>query len=322
MLFVYSYIPLFLFFIFDYSKFIYSPCFDSFLFQVEDGIRDGHVTGVQTCALPISGSAPSCSVSCLPRWPYLSLARSRWGPWSAWIRPIAKAMCTVWPRSCLTAMCWRLNSPAGCLLPRRSALWCSRTANACIPAGRNASKPNNGCAIMPIRANTPVSRRRRESSPGTTPSTRAPCCPTALRRRIRCRPVCPNAVRSETAMTMTSTRFPEKSKAVSKMRGRTSERLHHPVDAAVHHRRDRRADTPQRDRGVHVYRIDAQRHQSGLRDVLAFARQPGRPAGSVLRYGRGRRRGRRRPGDYRVHLPHASYDLGRRGEPVEALGAP
>src|SRR5207253_8409799 len=24
-----------------------------FLFQAEDGIRDGHVTGVQTCALPI-----------------------------------------------------------------------------------------------------------------------------------------------------------------------------------------------------------------------------------------------------------------------------
>src|SRR5207253_8090278 len=26
-------------------------------FQAEDGIRDGHVTGVQTCALPISGPA-------------------------------------------------------------------------------------------------------------------------------------------------------------------------------------------------------------------------------------------------------------------------
>src|SRR5207253_8731349 len=26
----------------------------SFFFQAEDGIRDGHVTGVQTCALPIS----------------------------------------------------------------------------------------------------------------------------------------------------------------------------------------------------------------------------------------------------------------------------
>src|SRR5690606_39744467 len=28
-----------------------------FLFQAEDGIRDFHVTGVQTCALPILGSA-------------------------------------------------------------------------------------------------------------------------------------------------------------------------------------------------------------------------------------------------------------------------
>src|SRR4051794_41985128 len=28
---------------------------DSFFFQAEDGIRDGRVTGVQTCALPISG---------------------------------------------------------------------------------------------------------------------------------------------------------------------------------------------------------------------------------------------------------------------------
>src|SRR5207253_7589901 len=28
----------------------------AFFFQAEDGIRDGHVTGVQTCALPISVS--------------------------------------------------------------------------------------------------------------------------------------------------------------------------------------------------------------------------------------------------------------------------
>src|SRR5207253_6960267 len=28
-----------------------------FFFQAEDGIRDGHVTGVQTCALPIYGVA-------------------------------------------------------------------------------------------------------------------------------------------------------------------------------------------------------------------------------------------------------------------------
>src|SRR5439155_5830976 len=29
----------------------------SFFFQAEDGIRDGHVTGVQTCALPILAMA-------------------------------------------------------------------------------------------------------------------------------------------------------------------------------------------------------------------------------------------------------------------------
>src|SRR5437870_8955677 len=29
-----------------------------FFFQAEDGIRDGHVTGVQTCALPISNQLP------------------------------------------------------------------------------------------------------------------------------------------------------------------------------------------------------------------------------------------------------------------------
>src|SRR5690625_6856702 len=33
-----------------------------FFFQAEDGIRDGHVTGVQTCALPISQIWRQCSV--------------------------------------------------------------------------------------------------------------------------------------------------------------------------------------------------------------------------------------------------------------------
>src|SRR2546426_5676698 len=31
-----------------------------FFFQAEDGIRDYKVTGVQTCALPISAAAPGC----------------------------------------------------------------------------------------------------------------------------------------------------------------------------------------------------------------------------------------------------------------------
>src|SRR5690348_17835677 len=43
---------LFLFFFFVVSYFF----FFFFFFQAEDGIRDGRVTGVQTCALPISFS--------------------------------------------------------------------------------------------------------------------------------------------------------------------------------------------------------------------------------------------------------------------------
>src|SRR6266508_4463001 len=31
----------------------HDPALPFFFFQAEDGIRDGHVTGVQTCALPI-----------------------------------------------------------------------------------------------------------------------------------------------------------------------------------------------------------------------------------------------------------------------------
>src|SRR5439155_14312753 len=34
----------------------YGPSSLYFFFQAEDGIRDGHVTGVQTCALPISAA--------------------------------------------------------------------------------------------------------------------------------------------------------------------------------------------------------------------------------------------------------------------------
>src|SRR2546430_8997423 len=41
-------------------------CFDFFFFfQAEDGIRDLTVTGVQTCALPISGAAPASKAHAL-----------------------------------------------------------------------------------------------------------------------------------------------------------------------------------------------------------------------------------------------------------------
>src|SRR2546427_6165846 len=40
-----------------------------FFFQAEDGIRDLTVTGVQTCALPISARWPRSPCSCSP-WPH------------------------------------------------------------------------------------------------------------------------------------------------------------------------------------------------------------------------------------------------------------
>src|SRR5438046_8033876 len=40
-----------------------------FFFQAEDGIRDWSVTGVQTCALPISGSPKRRRCSRSTRWP-------------------------------------------------------------------------------------------------------------------------------------------------------------------------------------------------------------------------------------------------------------
>src|SRR6516162_9750483 len=51
-------------------------------FQAEDGIRDYKVTGVQTCALPISSAASACIAS-------LCGCRCRWGATasdSGWLR--------------------------------------------------------------------------------------------------------------------------------------------------------------------------------------------------------------------------------------------
>src|SRR5690606_41195110 len=52
------------------------PCRIWFFFQAEDGIRDFHVTGVQTCALPISMLA-SARKSGLRRSPTLRYSNSR-----------------------------------------------------------------------------------------------------------------------------------------------------------------------------------------------------------------------------------------------------
>src|SRR5690606_39496021 len=63
-----------------------------FFFQAEDGIRGFHVTGVQTCALPISGLAALDELNSL-RPPYGDEA----GPWlqqiNALLKQIGRASC-------------------------------------------------------------------------------------------------------------------------------------------------------------------------------------------------------------------------------------
>ena len=92
-----------------------------------------------------------------------------------------------------------------------------------------------------------------------------------------------------------------------------------PLGDPVHDRLRRGADPPQRDRGVHVRRADAQRQQPRPRRLRQAARQPRRPDRRLLRDGRGRRRGRGRAGHHHDHLPDPSLGLGRRREPAEVL---
>src|SRR6266702_8388643 len=52
-----------------------------FFFQAEDGIRDGHVTGVQTCALPIfAAAAVRGALACLERGEILGTAAGSLDP--------------------------------------------------------------------------------------------------------------------------------------------------------------------------------------------------------------------------------------------------
>src|SRR5690625_7743881 len=55
-----------------------------FFFQAEDGIRAGHVTGVQTCALPIS--SPSNRLVTEPSSKTARMARASSGAIDSWVR--------------------------------------------------------------------------------------------------------------------------------------------------------------------------------------------------------------------------------------------
>src|SRR5947207_5332156 len=84
---VFSCVVFFLFWVNFMSLLVTSLFF--FFFQAEDGIRDHCVTGVQTCALPISLSVVPVRLGwCLP-----------WGrPWPLSVVPVRLGWCLPWGR--------------------------------------------------------------------------------------------------------------------------------------------------------------------------------------------------------------------------------
>src|SRR5690625_7979753 len=81
----------------------------SFFFQAEDGIRDGHVTGVQTCALPISSW-------CLINWSILSPIKALLVLWIPACAGMARIMTPVEPKApvdCRSEREGRERNPAG-----------------------------------------------------------------------------------------------------------------------------------------------------------------------------------------------------------------
>src|SRR2546429_8385674 len=82
-----------------------------FFFQAEDGIRDVAVTGVQTCALPISKEpAVGCAAAISARAHIIGKAINA---------PATKLRITAGPAS-FTAMALPRNSPVPMVLPRPS----------------------------------------------------------------------------------------------------------------------------------------------------------------------------------------------------------
>src|SRR5690606_40893746 len=74
-----------------------------FFFQAEDGIRVFHVTGVQTCALPIFSNSSLSSTRCTVTRPVdviaLPVTTRRYGRGPCWRPPVAALS----PRACTAA---------------------------------------------------------------------------------------------------------------------------------------------------------------------------------------------------------------------------
>src|SRR5258708_37133881 len=71
-----------------------------FFFQAEDGIRDDLVTGVQTCALPISPYCRDSGVTAIGREPTCSFAKSPRGPMRSGSRSCTRTTSEIGRASC------------------------------------------------------------------------------------------------------------------------------------------------------------------------------------------------------------------------------
>src|SRR6266481_4367954 len=89
-----------------------------FFFQAEDGIRDGTVTGVQTCALPISPLREACLSTSAP-------GQGRSARWHPAVRVSAPLETETWPHRSLQfadkpppdSLCTRYRADAAGGLP-------------------------------------------------------------------------------------------------------------------------------------------------------------------------------------------------------------
>src|SRR5207253_8678464 len=72
------------------AVFVCSRVFLFFFFQAEDGIRDGHVTGVQTCALPICLPAAAQAITTTDAFPKTAVRRLRLGGRSVTVAALGK----------------------------------------------------------------------------------------------------------------------------------------------------------------------------------------------------------------------------------------
>src|SRR5699024_10790990 len=112
-----------------------------FFFQAEDGIRDRNVTGVQTCALPISLRAvanPPGPGSAEP-----------WVPWPAGVTP--QVWPTAWSGRASKTKDWRSTSTT-----RKGDLG-SRHGGSAVPSGSRGDQPLGAHVKSPVASYVPGS---------------------------------------------------------------------------------------------------------------------------------------------------------------------